>query len=268
MNEISKRDAPELNIALIKRTFAPNAPDDQLAMFIHDCNRRGVHPLDKLIVFTNAGGKYTPITTIDFMRSRAAESGEMAGSDDALFVSGEQSKPHSATVTVYRLTNGARYAYAATARLKEYYRNTPTWNHMPHTMLAKCAEALALRKAFPHQLGGLYTREETQQAGADDEIEGDVITDETTALFNQLDKQLADAAEEGIGKLQEVWGGFLPREQRWRETPKNERHNPRAIEVARAGGGEDASTAADESAARTSPAADRSPAAATHSKEQ
>src|SRR5262245_66670857 len=99
MNEIAKRDAPELNIALIKRTVAPNATDDQLAMFIHDCNRRGVHPLDKLIVFTNAGGKYTPITTIDFMRSRAAESGEMAGSDDALVVS-EGSKPSNAPVTV------------------------------------------------------------------------------------------------------------------------------------------------------------------------
>src|SRR5262249_22784082 len=246
MNEISKRDAPELNIALIKRTFAPNAPDDQLAMFIHDCNRRGVHPLDKLIVFTNAGGKYTPITTIDFMRSRAAESGEMAGSDDALFVSGEQSKPHSATVTVYRLTNGARYAYAATARLKEYYRNTPTWNHMPHTMLAKCAEALALRKAFPHQLGGLYTREEMQQAGAEDEIEGDVITDETTALLKQPDKQLAAAAEEGLNKLQEVWGGFLPREQRLMEAAKNERHKPRALKVSSASSAVSHSTAAEE----------------------
>src|SRR5262245_23217496 len=233
MNEIAKREAPELNIALIKRTVAPNATDDQLAMFIHDCNRRGVHPLDKLIVFTNAGGKYTPITTIDFMRSRAAESGEMAGSDDAVFTT-EGAKPNSASVTVYRLTNGARYAYAATARLKEYYRNTPTWNHMPHTMLAKCAEALALRKAFPHQLGGLYTREEMQQAGAEDEIEGDVITDQTTTLFNQLDKQLADAAEEGLGKLAEVWGGFLPREQALMEAAKNERHKPRAIEVGKA----------------------------------
>src|SRR5215471_5440384 len=111
MNEIAKRD--DLNIALIKRTVAPNATDDQLAMFIHDCNRRGVHPLDKLIVFTNAGGKYTPITTIDYMRSRAADSNQMAGSDDAVFTT-EASKPTSASVTVYRLTNGERFAYAAT----------------------------------------------------------------------------------------------------------------------------------------------------------
>src|SRR5215467_12757719 len=98
MNDIAKREPSELNLALIKRTVAPGATDDQLAMFIHDCSRRGVHPLDKLIVFTNAGDKYTPITTIDYMRSRAAESGEMAGSDDALFTS-EGSKPYSATIT-------------------------------------------------------------------------------------------------------------------------------------------------------------------------
>src|SRR5215831_20050429 len=99
MNEVAKHEAVT-DLALIKRTVAPGASDDQLALFLHDCERRGVHPLDKLVIFTNAGGKYTPITTIDFMRSRAADSGEMAGSDDAIFTI-EGGKPNSASVTVY-----------------------------------------------------------------------------------------------------------------------------------------------------------------------
>src|SRR5262245_6556334 len=229
MTEIAKREVTDL--ALVKRTVAPGATDDQLALFLHDCQRRGVHPLDKLIVSTAAGVKYTPITKIDYMRSRAAESGEMAGSDDASFA-GDEAKPVSATVTVYRLTNGTKYAYSATARFREYYRNTPTWNHMPHTMIAKCAEALALSKAFPNQWASLYTRDEMQQAGAEDETETtELITPNNTALFNELDTQLAAAAEKGLNALAEIWGGLTPKEQQLMAPAKDNRHKPRAIEV-------------------------------------
>jgi hypothetical protein len=68
-------------------------------------------------------------------------------------------------VTVYRLTRGTRYAYSATARYNEYVPapgQDHMWKRMPHVMLGKCAEALALRKAFPQQLGGLYVKEELE----------------------------------------------------------------------------------------------------------
>jgi phage recombination protein Bet len=155
---------PKEQIELIRKTVAAGATDTELQLFLYDCSRRGIHPLDRLLHFTKRGGRYTPVTSIDFMRSQAAMSGEMAGSDDPRFEMDGQ-KLVAATVTVYRMTQGQRFPYQATARWSEYCPdNAPMWKRMPHTMLGKCAEALALRKAFPQQLAGLYSREEMDQA--------------------------------------------------------------------------------------------------------
>jgi len=158
-------------LSLVKNTVAQGATDAELKLFLFDCARQGVHPLDRLLHFTKRNGKYTPITSIDFMRIRAAESGEMAGSDDPRFsFLHPTGAPDEATVTVYRITQGQRFAYSATARWKEYYPGDGPpgfmWRKMPHTMLGKCAEALALRKGFPRQLAGLYAKEEMDQADA------------------------------------------------------------------------------------------------------
>jgi len=157
-------------LALITRTVAKDATPDELKLYLYDCQRQGVHPLDKLLHFTKRGGKYTPVTSIDLMRIRAAETGEYAGSDDARFVELEtHTGCDAATVTVWRLVQGQRCSFTATARWSEYcpaQGSDHMWRKMPHTMLAKCAEALALRKGFPRQLAGLYASEEMDQAQA------------------------------------------------------------------------------------------------------
>lgn len=164
-------------VTLIKNTIAKDATPAELQLFFYDCQRRGVHPLDRLIHFTKRGGKYTPITSIDFMRSRAHETGDCAGITDAEF-SGEIKKPgFCARVVVTRIVQGQRAEFPATARWEEYKpeQNAFMWDRMPHTMLGKCAEALALRKAFPQQLAGLYAREEMDQAGPEPVITGEVL---------------------------------------------------------------------------------------------
>jgi phage recombination protein Bet len=187
---------------LICRTIAKDATPDELRLYLFDCHRQGVHPLDKLIHFTKRSGKYTPITSIDFMRIRAADSGEMAGSDDVDFEFGDENPdlPTAATVTVYRLTQGQRFAYTATARWREYKPETNDfmWRKMPCTMLAKCAEALALRKGFPRQLAGLYAKEEMDQSDGPAVVESpvrraavapaaDVSTGEASSVPNEGD---------------------------------------------------------------------------------
>jgi len=154
-------------LSLIKRTIAVGATDDELQLHIYNCQRRNCHPLDGLIHFTKRGGRYVPVVGIDYLRSRAAITREYAGNDDAVFSGVTGSDKSAATVTVYRLVEGTRCAFTATARWTEYYPSgyTAMWDKMPHTMLGKCAEALALRKGFPEETSGLYLSEEMDQAG-------------------------------------------------------------------------------------------------------
>ena len=154
---------------LVRKTIAPDATPEELSLYLYDCKRQNVHPLDRLLHFTKRGGRYTPITSIDLMRARASDTGELAGSDDAVFEYSGSATPDSAKVTVYRLVAGQRYGFTATARWVEYYPGDGPpgfmWRKLSHVMLSKCAEALALRKAFPRQLAGVYSREEMDQAG-------------------------------------------------------------------------------------------------------
>ncbi len=149
---------------------AQNPTPAELKLHYFFCADKGVHPLTRLIYFTKRGGKYTPITSIDYLRIRAESSGLYAGSDDAAF-KGEVKKdnktyPLSATVTVWKLVNGQRCPFTGTARWSEYApanlndNNAFMWKSKPYIMLSKCAEALALRKGFPGQLQGLYISEE------------------------------------------------------------------------------------------------------------
>lgn len=153
---------------------AQNPTEEEIKLHFYFCAAKGVHPLDRLIYFTKRNGKYTPITSIDYLRIRAESSGLYAGSDDAVFKGelkkGAKTYPLSATVTVWKLVNGQRCPFTATARWAEYAPSDLEgaaafmWRSKPCIMLAKCSEALALRKGFPGQLQGLYISEEYDQS--------------------------------------------------------------------------------------------------------
>lgn len=166
-------------INLITKTVAKGATLPELQLFLYTANKVGLDPLARQIHFVKRrtkqkDGTYTEVGTIqtgiDGLRAIAERSKTYAGSDDVVYDDEKATRPNKATVTVYRVIGGVRVPFTATARWKEFYPGEHLgfmWNKMPFHMLGKVAEALALRKAFPQDLSGLYTEEEMQKADAD-----------------------------------------------------------------------------------------------------
>ncbi len=159
-------------VRLISEQIANDAGPADLALFLQVAKHAGLDPFRKQIYavfrYDNRKGRkvMTIQTGIDGYRAIADRTGKYAGNDDPVFVEGH-GHPESATVTVWKIVGGQRFPFTATARWSEYYpgdKQGKMWKRMPHLMLAKCAEALALRKAFPDGLSGLYTDEEMDQA--------------------------------------------------------------------------------------------------------
>lgn len=163
---------------LLRKSIANGAPQMEFELFVADCNRRGLDPFAKQTYLIKRGNKWQQQTSIDGYRLIADRSGAYAGSDEPVFDVEDAEHPNRASVTVWKLVDGQRCPFTATARWSEYAVMTPVWDNsqrvgeklsdmwsrMPYTMLAKCAESAALRKAFPQELSGLYTHEEMQQA--------------------------------------------------------------------------------------------------------
>jgi len=165
--EKNKTPFSQQQIVLIKDTIAKGATNDELKLFLYTAGRSGLDPLTRQIYFVKRGTQMSIQVSIDGYRAIAEKSGKLAGIDDAVYDTETEEHPNKATITVYKMTSGERCPFTATARWNEY---VPTgtqafmWKKMPYLMLAKCAEALALRKAFPNDLSGLYTNEEMAQA--------------------------------------------------------------------------------------------------------
>jgi len=188
-NELKEFGISATEYKLLTDQIAPGATPAELRLFLYTAKQTGLNPFKRQIyliarkVKTPDGYKIvrTPQTSIDGLRAIAARSGQYAGSSDARF--DDEAKPRKATIAVWRLVGGQRCQFDASARWEQYYPGSdgwlpgqpaPTqpdpkgfmWRKMPHMMLGKVAEALALRKAFPEDLSGLYTDDEMAQANA------------------------------------------------------------------------------------------------------
>lgn len=157
---------------VVHRTYFNGMTMDDIKIFGHVCKHTGLDPFLKQIYPVMRQKKLTIQTAIDGYRAIAERTKRYSPGREPSFVYDKEGKPLSATAYVKKMTeDGTWHEIAATAHFKEYNPGVgPFWSKMPHAMIAKCAEALALRKAFPEQLSGVYTKEEMDQAGEIDKL--------------------------------------------------------------------------------------------------
>lgn len=154
--------------------------------FLAHCHRTGLDPIARQIYAIYRGGKWGIQISIDGARLVAQRTGKYRGQTTPEFTGDgvtwtqvwlADEPPKAARVGVlhedFREPMYAVALWEAYAVYDDVWSNgsrtgekklSAMWSKMGPLMLAKCAEMLALRKAFPQDLSGLYSTEEMQQA--------------------------------------------------------------------------------------------------------
>ena len=174
-------------LAVLQHAGVKDAPESDLAVFFHQCKRTGLDPFVRQIYMVGRmqqgesgyEKRYTIQVGIDGLRliaRRAVDDrGETLSISQGFFATPNgqwlefwpHPQPPVAAKVIVKRGEGTFIGvamYREYVALKKNGKPNSMWATKPAVMLAKCAEALALRKAFPMDMSGIYTDAEMMQA--------------------------------------------------------------------------------------------------------
>lgn len=190
---------------VLKSSLYPGAADESIKMVISYCNAAKLDPMQKPVhivpMWDSKSGSMRDVVMpgIGLYRIQAARGGDYAGVSEPEYgpdvtenIGGfEITYPAWCKVTVRRrLQDGSIAEFTAVERWKENYAvkggkeksiaPNAMWTKRPYGQISKCAEAQALRKAFP-EVGSQPTAEEME--GKQIEME---ITPQSERVYDPL----------------------------------------------------------------------------------
>lgn len=175
----------ENQLKIIKDMYARGLNSDELHVFSLLCKELGLDPIRKQAYgvkrkMKNINGIYEIVltlqTSIEGYRAIAERTGNYAPGEESIYLYDDNKNLIGAKAYVKKRTqDGTWHNVSAEAYLEEYAARdkqgnlTQFWSKFPRVMIEKCAEARALRRCFPNELGSLYIKEEMDQANEDTE---------------------------------------------------------------------------------------------------
>ncbi len=225
MNALAKTEPQQLaqytneQRELIKRTCAPGATDDELAMYLHVAAQSGLDPLRRQLHFIKVSGRLCFVADVNGLQARAAQESDFEGiahavvyEKDSLVV--DEAKQEIAEHKHNPFGNNGRIVgawaivrrrgmlpFLSLVRFSEYDNgNNPLWKSKPGVMIDKVAKSTALRIAYPTQLGSIYDRSELDKSMAPEPSTPPPTPAPPTAPVARLERATEDAATEVPGE--------------------------------------------------------------------
>ena len=237
MNELAQIKSTESwntpeKLDIIKNQLTKDLSSTEFLLFIEIAKSTGLNPLTRQIYAVKRGNQMTIQTGIDGYRSIAMRSGMHLGTCSGIFQMKDEKFPISAKVIVKKLVKGSIAEFEATAYWNEYAQMFGgklgnMWQQYPKVMLEKCAEALALRRAFPEETALTYIDEEINPSVnlntnvvKSRDVSSEKTLEEKTNLLNHLSEQAEEKSKKGTIALKQWFENELTKEEKLIIKPK------------------------------------------------